>query len=291
MSFHSATSTTPLLGDAARAVRAAPGHLQRVPTFMQASVPSRRWILHAFLDLTLHMMFELVLPIGLYYVFRVYFSPLVSLLLSSIPPSMAVVVKGIKERRVDMMGVLMLTAFACSVLLALVDTDPKLYLLRESAMTSAMGLMLLVTLFPLRWKGHVLRPFMFYVGRQIASSSTVMLPLAMVHQHWDFFWHEWRSFRLFFRSLTAMWGLGLLSEFLVRLVLIYTMDDIDDIMYFSTLYMFFVTASLGVITVCSTLGFRHLYNLKQKQAMVTEQREEIDRIIQQARAERSAGSS
>ncbi|KAG1058815.1 hypothetical protein G6F42_028529 [Rhizopus arrhizus] len=60
--------------------------------------------------MAVHMLFELVLPIVLYYVLRGFVSPLLALLLAGVPTAIAVVVKGYKERKVDMMGVLMLMA-------------------------------------------------------------------------------------------------------------------------------------------------------------------------------------
>ncbi|SAM00981.1 hypothetical protein [Absidia glauca] len=83
------TATTPLLGSKQ------PRHatVTRVPTFMQTSVPNRRTILQAFGNITLHMLLELVLPIALYYIFRLFLSPLLSLLLAGVPAALIVAVK------------------------------------------------------------------------------------------------------------------------------------------------------------------------------------------------------
>ncbi|KAI8366661.1 uncharacterized protein BYT42DRAFT_587413 [Radiomyces spectabilis] len=274
--------TTPLLGNGPQR-----RHVQRVPTFFTTSIPNRRSILRAFTSIAVHMLFELVLPIALYYVLRLFVSPLLSLLIAGLPPALIVIVKGFRERKTDMTGVLMLLGFAVSAVLAVVQSDPKLYLLRESAMTLAMGLMLLATLIPFRWRHHVLRPFMFYVARQIALSSTIILHPSTVREHWSWFWDYWSSFRLFFRTLTGIWGLGLVSEFVVRVALIEWVDDVDDVIYYSNLYMFVVLGLLAVLTLASTLSLRHLYNLKQGRAKVNERRSEIESIIARAAAEQS----
>ncbi|KAI8372151.1 hypothetical protein BD560DRAFT_306884, partial [Blakeslea trispora] len=194
--------------------------------------------------MVVHMIFELILPIVLYYVLREFTSPLLALLLAGVPTALIVLYKGYRERRVDMMGVLMLMGFGVSAILAFVQSDPKLYLLRESAMTLAMGLMLLITLFPLRWQHHVLRPFMFYLARQIAVSSNVLMHRSTVRDHWDWFWHHYSTFRWFLRSLTGIWGLGLISEFLMRVALINALDDVDDVVYYSNIYMLVVMVVL-----------------------------------------------
>ncbi|KAI8087818.1 uncharacterized protein B0P05DRAFT_465171 [Gilbertella persicaria] len=231
------------------------------------------------------MLFELVLPIILYYALRNFVSPLLALLLAGVPTAIAVLYKGYKERKVDMMGVLMLMGFVVSAILAFVQSDPKLYLLRESAMTLAMGLMLLITLLPLRWRHHVLKPFMFYVARQIAISSNVLMNPNTVREHWDWFWDFYSAFRWFLRSLTGAWGLGLVSEFLVRVALINALNDVDDVVYYSNIYMFVVMVALGALTVVSALLLRHYFNQEQTRIKKAERRSEIEGIIARAAAE------
>jgi hypothetical protein len=232
------------------------------------------------------MLFELVLPIVLYYVLREFVSPLLALLLAGVPTALVVVVKGFKERKADMMGILMLLGFVVSAVLAFVQSDPKLYLLRESAMTLAMGTVLLLTLLPFNWRHHVLRPFMFYVARQIALSSNVMMNANTVRDTWDWFWDYWVTFRYALRALTGIWGLGLVSEFVVRFVLITSMEDVDDVVYYSNIYMFIVMVTLGTLTVLSALLLRHLFNLEQNRIKVAERRSEIESIIARAAAEK-----
>jgi hypothetical protein len=232
------------------------------------------------------MLFELVLPIVLYYVLREFVSPLLALLLAGVPTALVVVVKGFKERKADMMGILMLLGFVVSAVLAFVQSDPKLYLLRESAMTLAMGTVLLLTLLPFNWRHHVLRPFMFYVARQIALSSNVMMNANTVRETWDWLWDYWVTFRYALRALTGIWGLGLVSEFVVRFVLITSMEDVDDVVYYSNIYMFIVMVTLGTLTVLSALLLRHLFNLEQNRIKVAERRSEIESIIARAAAEK-----
>lgn len=277
---HTPTASTPLLNDGPK-IRG----VHRVPTFFKSSIPNRRSLLNAFVGMAVHMLFELVLPIVLYYVLRGFVSPLLALLLAGVPTAIAVVVKGYKERKVDMMGVLMLMGFVVSAILAFVQSDPKLYLLRESAMTLAMGTMLILTLFPLRWRYHVLRPFMFYVARQIAISSNVLMNANTVREHWDWFWDYYSTFRYFLRALTGIWGLGLVSEFLVRVALINSLDEVDDVVYYSNIYMFIVMIVLGTLTVVSALLLRHYFNIEQNRIKVAERRSEIESIIARAAAE------
>jgi hypothetical protein len=184
-----------------------------------------------------------------------------------------------------MPGTLVLIGFLISSALAMIHAEPKLYLLRESTLTLAMGIILLVTVLPLRIGQHKLRPFMFYVARQMAVSGSITYNIdngVVVQQHWDWFWDLWTTFRAFFRLLTAIWALGLISEFLVRLVLLRSLDDVDDVIYYSNLYMFVVLVILGTMTVTSALLLRHLYNQEQNKLKDAEHQAEIEGIIQAA---------
>ncbi|RCH77611.1 hypothetical protein CU098_003988 [Rhizopus stolonifer] len=278
----SPTANTPLL-------RKPPRGVSRVPTFFRSSIPNRRSILRAFFSMALHMLLELVVPIIIYYVLRNFVSPLLALLLAGLPTAVMVIIKACKEHKVDMMGVLMLLGFAVSAVLAFIQSDPKLYLLRESAMTLAMGLMLIITLIPFRYKTHVLRPFMFYVARQIAISSS--MNANVVREHWDWFWNYYSIFRHFLRAITGIWGLALISEFLMRLVLLNTLDEIDDVVYYSNMYMLAVMIVLGPVTVISALLLRHYFNLEQERIKVAERRSEIEGIIARAAAEQQANKT
>lgn len=88
-----------------------------------------------------------------------------------------------------------------------------------------------------------------------------------------------------------LWALGLLSEFALRVLLIYTMDDVDDIVYYSNVYMFAVTLSLGTLTIASTLLFRHLFNREQAKSKSIERQQEIEEIIARAAEEENTQRS
>lgn len=190
-----------------------------------------------------------------------------------------------RHHKVDMPGALILIGFLISAVLAMIPAGPKLYLLRESTMTLTMGIILLATVLPLRIGQHKLRPFMFYVARQMAVSGSITYSIdngIIVQQHWDGFWDLWTIFRVFFRLLTAIWALGFISEFLVRMVLLRSLDDVDDVIYYSNLYMLVVLVILGIMTVTSVLLLRHLYNQEQTKLKDAEHQAEIERIIQAA---------
>ncbi|CAO3673002.1 unnamed protein product [Rhizopus stolonifer] len=259
----SPTANTPLL-------RKPPRGVSRVPTFFRSSIPNRRSILRAFFSMALHMLLELVVPIVIYYVLRNFVPPLLALLLAGLPTAVMVIIKACKEHKVDMMGVLMLLGF-------------------RMAMTLAMGLMLIITLIPFHYKTHVLRPFMFYVARQIAISSS--MNANVVREHWDWFWNYYSIFRHFLRAITGIWGLALISEFLMRLVLLNTLDEVDDVVYYSNMYMLAVMIVLGPVTVISALLLRHYFNLEQERIKVAERRSEIEGIIARAAAEQQANKT
>ncbi|CAO3645663.1 unnamed protein product [Cunninghamella blakesleeana] len=282
------TDKTPLLGKSSVPKNIT---ITRVPTFLQSSLPRRRSILKAFANITVHLFLEIVLPLILYYVLRLFLSPLLSLLLAGVPAAFIVIFKYLKEKKIDMTGLLTLIGFIISGILAMVQSDPKLYLLRESTLTLAMGCMLFITIFPIKYKHHCLRPFFFYVARQIAISGSLYNKDDNIRQSWNWFWEIWPTFRCYFRTLTGVWSFALISEFIVRVALLQTLDDVDDVIYFSNLYMFSVVGVLGSMTIISCLLLRHMYNVQQKKALDLSNKAEIERIIEIANRESESSSS
>lgn len=111
----------------------------------------------------------------------------------------------IRERRIQAIGVIVLTATAASVISALWFTSPFLALARGALMTILIGLVFLASLF-------ARRPLVFHLanaGRDAAGRQEVEA--------------EWDSdplYRRMMRRLTAIWGVALLAEAAASLVLI-----------------------------------------------------------------------
>ncbi|MDL5158851.1 VC0807 family protein [Actinomycetospora termitidis] len=134
-----------------------------------------------------------------------------ALLLSAIGPALSTLLSIAVRGRVDEFSVFILTLLAIGVLTSLLFDDPRLLLLKESAVTGLVGLVFLGSLL-------APRPVMFLFGRRFATNGD---PERIAW--WNGLW-QLEGFRRTQRGMTAMWGLGLLAEAVVRIVLTYRLS-------------------------------------------------------------------
>lgn len=247
----------------------------RIPTFMQSSIPNRRSILGIFWSLTVSMMIELIIPIGLYYSLRPFVSAIVALTISGFPPAIVVVFHWIRDGLIDMQAVMMVLVVILSSVLAMVQSDPRLYLLRESAITLGMGSLFLITLIPFTFRGRYLYPFLYYTARQFVI-ATVSDP-HKVKEDWKWIYDNRPRFRLTFRVITGAAGIGLVSEFVVRVTLLMYMD-VEDVIYYSNIYLITLMSSLGAFILGFVLYMRHRSNQERLMRRDEEARRFIDQI-------------
>jgi len=117
---------------------------------------------------------------------------------------------------------------------AFLGGDPRLFLIRESLLTVALGIACLVSLlFP--------KPLWFYIIRYFASANDPARA-ATFSANW-----QYPDFRTFTRVLTLVWGLTYLGEFLLRVILVYRMP-IPQFMAVSPFIFFGITIAIIAFT-------------------------------------------
>ena len=116
-----------------------------------------------------------------------------------------------RRKHVDIIGAIVLVGIGVSVVSVLVSASPRLFLIRESFVTGAVGLLALTSFL---WK----RPMLFYVGRQFSTGND-----AGAVAHFNGLWAHPEARRTF-RLLTAVWALGWLGEFGLRVVMVLTLS-------------------------------------------------------------------
>ena len=112
--------------------------------------------------------------------------------------------------RIDIMGSVVLVGIAVSIAATFVGGDPKMLLIRESFVTGALGV---VCLSSLLWP----RPLMFYVGRQFTAHDKAQI------KEFNASW-QYPAARRLFGVLTIVWGLGWVIEFVLRVVMVWTLS-------------------------------------------------------------------
>ncbi len=116
-----------------------------------------------------------------------------------------------QRRRVDIIGAIVLVGIAVSIVALLVGGSPKLFLIRESFVTGALGLLALTSF---AWR----RPLLFYIGRQFSAGDD---PAAL--EHFNSLWQIPQARRMF-RLMTLVWAVGWLGEFGLRVVMVLTLS-------------------------------------------------------------------
>jgi hypothetical protein len=147
-----------------------------------------------------------VLPYATYLALTAYGVETVwALVAGAIFPTAAILFGAIRQRRVQAIGIIVLTATAASVASALWFTSPFLALARGAVMTVLMAVVLLGSLM-------ARRPLLFHLAN--AGQNTEARLEAETE------WAADPAYRRMMRLLTAVWGVGLLMEAGLSLVVI-----------------------------------------------------------------------
>lgn len=154
-------------------------------------------------------MINVGLPLGIYRALVPQSGEANALLLSSIPPLIWSGWDLVRFRRVDALSLLIVLGIFLSLVAMAIGGNPRFLLLRESLVTGLIGLVFLAS--TLRAK-----PLLFYLARSMAAKES---PAAL--QAFEAAWPKPRLVR-FMRLTTWAWGLGLVSEALLRCWLAWT---------------------------------------------------------------------
>ena len=155
---------------------------------------------------------NVILPWVIYQIMTAQgFSTIQSLMATAVAPLAATLYGWLRDRRVDALGIMTLAFVVVGLVTSLISGDPIFYLVKESLLTGVWGLIMLGSLL-------ARRPLTFYFGRQFMSGGD-----AERAAWFDRLWEQKAGFRALQRQMSVMWGLGLIGEALVRVVLVYVL--------------------------------------------------------------------
>ena len=156
------------------------------------------------LRLAVELAVNLFLPWLAYTLTEPHYGEFGALVASSIPPLLWSLVELAWHRRLDALSMLVLGGIGLSLLAMALDGDTRLLLIRESLISGLIGLAFLLSL-PFK------RPLVFYLAR------ATMVRQDKQHGANDFHdWFEEPTAQRAIRGITAVWGIGLSSEALLR---------------------------------------------------------------------------
>ena len=161
-------------------------------------------------------------------------SDVIALALSAVPAMIGTIITLIRQRSVDVLGAFTLVTIVLSIGLTFMTGDARLFLIRESFLTVLFGIICLISLlFP--------KPIWFYIIRYFTVGNNHEQMVA-----YDTAW-KFASFRGYIRTITILWGALYTIEFLIRLVMIYTLT-ISQVLLFSSIIFYALTILASVLT-------------------------------------------
>jgi hypothetical protein len=180
---------------------------------------------------------DVVLPLATYFLLReTGMGAFWAYLISGVWPLLKLIVGAVRTRRIDAFSILILIFIVLGAVTALVTGDVRTLLVRDSITTGGFGLVCLISLL-------FARPLLFYIGRTFATDGS---PAGFAW--WNGLW-QYPTFRRSQRVITAMWGIAYVAESVLRIVLAYTIDDLDVVILIMNIVPFVVLAGLIFATI------------------------------------------
>jgi hypothetical protein len=154
------------------------------------------------------VIFDVAAPLAAYSLLRSAGAAAVTaLLLSGVFPALGVTIGVIQNRRLDVVGALVLAGIVVGTVLGLVSHSTRLLLVEGSVPTAVFGLACLGSL----WRRH---PLMFSFALEFTGPDTAK------GREMTRLW-QYDGYRRVFRIITAVWGAGFLLEAALRVVIVY----------------------------------------------------------------------
>jgi hypothetical protein len=142
-------------------------------------------------------------------------STVTALLLSSLPPIIWSLLQLVWSRKLDVISLLVIAGIAASLVAMLLGGSPRLLLVRESFVTGIFGLVFLGSL----W---LPRPLLFYLAK--ATVAKQGMEEAQFAGKWSI-----RGFRHTFYLMTVVWGVGLVVQALLQVILAFALSIEQDL--------------------------------------------------------------
>jgi len=147
-------------------------------------------------------------------------SAVTALVISGVLPAMGIVIGVLVDRRLDIIGVIVLAGLLVGTVLGLTSHNARLYLLEGSVPSAVFALGCLVSL-------RLRRPLMFRLTLEVLGPDT--RKGRGVAAAW-----RYPGFRRAFQAITVAWGVGYLAEAGIRVAIV-------------------ATTSTGIALICSKL--------------------------------------
>lgn len=155
---------------------------------------------------------DVVVPIALYYGLRAAgVSVFVALLAGAVLPALTAAAQWLRTRSLEGMAGFVAGIMLLGVAAALVSGSPRFLLAKDGWLTGVAGLWFLVSV-------RARRPLVFHGGRPLLEGR-----FRSDGTSWDVLWEREPAFRRIWRVSTVIWGVAMLVDAAVRVVMAYTL--------------------------------------------------------------------
>jgi hypothetical protein len=186
----------------------------------------------------LRLVVDFALPTALYYVLRAFGVGLyLSLLVSALLPAGFALRSWVRTRERDGPAIYMLAMLLLSALVALVGGSPRFLLAREALLTGVTGVWFIASV-------RARRPLAFLYTRPMLEGRRRFVDIP---GDWDELWERIPAFRRIWRVGSVLWGVALLADSAVRVVMAYSLP-VDAVPGLGTALYVGTSAALIVIT-------------------------------------------
>ncbi|MVU81272.1 hypothetical protein GPX89_29025 [Nocardia sp. ET3-3] len=179
---------------------------------------------------------DIAVPLVAYYALHAAgYSDFVALFAGGLVSGAMVIVEVVRARRVDFMSALILAGFAFGIVSSLISGDARMMMARDSLITAVIGV---------AFGGSALigKPLTYMAARKAFSGN----PQKLAEMEYKF--ANFPMVRKFHNRIAAMWGVALISESVLRVVLVYRLP-IHTMAWLSSVLMISVTAAMMAITI------------------------------------------
>ncbi|WP_040816065.1 VC0807 family protein [Nocardia concava] len=179
---------------------------------------------------------DIGVPLAAYYALHwAGYSDFAALLAGAVFSGVMVLIEVVRARRIDFMSALILGGFVFGIVSSMISGDARMMIVRDSFTTAVIGA---------AFAGSALigKPLTYLAARKAFAGSPQKL--AEMQYKYDTI----PAIRRTHNRIAGMWGVGLLGEAAVRIVLAYQLP-IHTMAWLSSVLMIGITAVLMVITI------------------------------------------
>ncbi|MFD7709151.1 VC0807 family protein [Streptomyces sp. NPDC059786] len=189
----------------------------------------------------LPLVLDVALPLGSYYLLKSGFgmSTVAALGWSSVVPAVRTGWTAVKDRRLNGLAALILIVNVAGLLMSFVTGDPRLMLAKDSAVSSVVGIGILLSV-------RLGKPMMTTV-----LAPSVTKGSAARTEAWERLLNGSARFRRAERTFSTVWGVALLTECVLRVVGAYTIP-VDTMVWLGSVVM--VVTIVGAVLVSGGLA-------------------------------------